>query len=67
LQDSNWHSVKEIKEEFWLPEEKLVSILNFMADFDLISSVDDSVKIMPSGLSFLRLPPEGYGSDQVKL
>ena len=60
LRDSQWHPVKEIEEAIWLPEEKLVDILGFFADFDLISYVDGKsrVKIMPHGLSVLRLPSE---------
>ena len=60
LRDSHWHSVKEIEEAIWLPEEKLVDILCFFSDFDLISYVDGKsrVKIMPPGLSVLRLPSE---------
>jgi RIO-like serine/threonine protein kinase len=60
LRDSHWHSVKEIEEAIWLPEEKLADILCFFADFDLINYVDGKsrVKIMPHGLSILRLPPE---------
>ena len=62
LRDSHWHPVKEIEEAIWLPEEKLVDILCFFSDFDLISYVDGKsrVKIMPPGLSVLRLPTEKY-------
>lgn len=60
LQDSHGHSVREIREAIWIPEEKLVSILCFFVDFDLISYVNgkSQVKIMPSGLSVLELPSE---------
>ena len=60
LQDSHWHTVREIKEGILLPEEKRASILRFFVDFDLISYVNGKsrVKIMPSGLSVLRLPSE---------
>jgi RIO-like serine/threonine protein kinase len=48
LRDSHWHPVKEIEEAIWLPEEKLVDILCFFAEFDLINYVDGKsrVKIM---------------------
>ena len=60
LRDSQWHPVKEMEEAIWLPEEKLVDILRFCADFDLINYVDGKsrVKITPPGLSVLRLPTE---------
>jgi len=60
LQDSHWHTVSEIREAIWLPEEKLASILCFFVDFDLINYVNGKsrVKIMPSGLNVLRLPSE---------
>jgi RIO-like serine/threonine protein kinase len=60
LRDSHWHPVKEIEEAIWLPEEKLVDILGFFSDFDLINYVDGKsrVKIKPLGLSVLRLPTE---------
>ena len=62
LCDSHWHPVKEIEEAIWLPEEKLVDILCFFSDFDLINYVDGKsrVKIMPLGLSVLRLPSEKH-------
>jgi len=58
LQDSHGHSVREIREAIWLPEEKLASILCFFVDFDLINYVNgkSQVKIMPSGLRVLELP-----------
>ena len=60
LQDSHWHTVREIREAIWLPEEKLASILCFFVDFDLINYVNGKsrVKIMPSGLRVLGLPSE---------
>ncbi|MEA2051339.1 MAG: hypothetical protein U9O90_00705 [Euryarchaeota archaeon] len=60
LQDSHGHTVREIREAIWLPEEKLASILCFFVDFDLISYVNgkSQVKIMPSGLRVLGLPSE---------
>jgi RIO-like serine/threonine protein kinase len=60
LQDSHWHTVREIKEGIWLPEEKLASILRFFVHFDLIDYVNGKsrLKITPSGLSVLRLPSE---------
>ena len=60
LRDLHWHPVREIEEAIWLPEEKLVDILCFFSDFDLINYVDGKsrVKIMPLGLSVLRLPSE---------
>jgi RIO-like serine/threonine protein kinase len=60
LRDSLWHPLKEIEETIWLPEEKLVYILGFFADFDLINYVEGKsrVKIMTPGLSVLRLPTE---------
>ena len=60
LRDLHWHPVREIEEAIWLPEEKLVDILCFFSDFDLINYVDGKsrVKIMPLGLSVLRLPTE---------
>ncbi len=60
LQDSHWHTVREIREAIWLPEEKLASILCFFVDFDLINCVNgkSQVKIMPSGLRVLELPSE---------
>ena len=60
LQDSHGHTVREIREAIWLPEEKLASILCFFVDFDLINYVNgkSQVKIMPSGLRVLGLPSE---------
>jgi hypothetical protein len=37
LRDLHWHPVREIEESIWLPEEKLVDILCFFSDFDLIN------------------------------
>ena len=60
LQDSHGHTVREIREAIWLPEEKLASILCFFVYFDLINYVNGKrqVKIMPSGLRVLGLPSE---------
>jgi hypothetical protein len=57
LQDSQPHSVGEIKAEILLPEEKLHAGLSFLADFDFIElqGENSEVKIKPSGLSFLKL------------
>ena len=41
LQDSHWHSVREIREAIWLPEEKLASILCFFVDFDVEVEVNN--------------------------
>ena len=55
LEDSHLHSVREISEAIWLPEEKLASILCVFVDFDFINYVNgkSQVKIMSSGLSVL--------------
>ncbi|HID20661.1 MAG TPA: hypothetical protein EYP28_07000 [Methanophagales archaeon] len=60
LQDSQWHSVKEIDEEIRLPEEKLAPIFGFFADFGFISHRGEQsmVKIEPSGLKLLELYSE---------
>nr|QNO57422.1 hypothetical protein FKKJMMIK_00020 [Methanosarcinales archaeon ANME-1 ERB7] len=60
LQDSHWHTLREIREAIWLPEEKLAAILCFFVDFDLINYANGKsrLKIMPSGLRVLELPSE---------
>jgi RIO-like serine/threonine protein kinase len=58
LQDSQWHSAKEIDEVIRLPEEKLSHILSFFAEFGFVNREDEQgmVKIKPTGLEFLELP-----------
>jgi RIO-like serine/threonine protein kinase len=58
LQDSQWHSAKEIDEEICLPEEKLSRILSFFAEFGFVSRDGEQgmVKIKTTGLEFLELP-----------
>ena len=58
LQDSQWHKVREIKEELQLPKNKLKQILRFFTKFGFIRHGDqeDMVKINPTGLEFVVLP-----------
>jgi len=60
LQDSQPHSLDEIKAQIPLPTEKLTLILDFFAEFEFIELKDENSEatITPLGLSFLELPPE---------
>jgi len=58
LQDSQLHSVAEIKAQIPLSTEKFALILDFLAEFKFIELMSESseVKIKPLGLAFLGRP-----------
>jgi predicted transcriptional regulator len=60
LQDSQPHSLGEIKVQIALSAEKLALILDFLAEHDFIELRDENSEatITPLGLSFLELPSE---------
>lgn len=57
-QDSQLHSLDEIKAQIPLPTEKLALILDFLAEFEFIELTGEGskVKITPLGLAFTEHP-----------
>ena len=60
MEDSEWHSLDEIKAQIPLPDVQFAPILCFFADFGFITLDGERsvAKIKPSGLTFLELPVE---------
>lgn len=60
LHDSQPHSLDEMNAQIPLPAEKLVFILDFLAEFGFIELKGENTEatITPSGLAFLELPSE---------
>jgi len=60
LQDSQWHSLDEIKARVSLSEDKLKKIVRFLEEQEFISEDKNKgeAKIKPLGLTFLELPSE---------
>lgn len=60
LQDSQWHSLDEIRTQVSLSEDKLKEIIRFLEEQEFISMDKNKMraKIRPLGLTFLELPSE---------
>lgn len=60
LEDSQWHSLDEIRGHFSLSEDKLKRIIRFLEEEEFISFDEERgrAKINPLGLTFLALPSE---------
>ena len=58
LQDSQWHSLDDIRFQVSLSEDKFKEIISFLVEIDFISldSHKNCVRIKPLGLKFLELP-----------
>jgi len=58
LQDSQWHSLDDIRFQVSLSEDKFKKIISFLVKIDFISldSYKSCVGIKPLGLKFLELP-----------
>ena len=58
LQDSQWHTVKEINDELHLPNDELNQILRFFTKFGFIrhGDLEDTLKINTTGSEFVVLP-----------
>lgn len=58
LQDSQWHSLDEIKAQVSLPGDKVKNIIRFLEEQEFISwdKNKGEAKIKPVGLTFLELP-----------
>ena len=55
IQDSNWHSLDEMKKCLYFPSDKLNELLNFLENQSFINIEKDRVKITSLGLKFLNL------------
>jgi predicted transcriptional regulator len=55
LQDSQWHSLDEIKNCIYLPSDTLFALLIFLKNQSFIDVNEDKMRITGLGLKFLHL------------
>ncbi len=53
--DTRWHSFDEIKENIFLPSDKLNEILCFLEKHEFINKKKENIRITCRGLKFLGL------------
>ena len=60
LSDGKWHSIAEISSIFHIEEEKMIEVLQFLMNFELVEydEAEKRAKITDIGRSFLMLPVE---------
>jgi hypothetical protein len=60
LEDSQWHSLKEIEAEFSIPMDEFAPVLSLFTEFDFVSRKDEGskVRLNPLGSQFLELPQD---------
>ncbi len=56
LQDSEWHSVGEIRKNVSLPDDELNKLLRIMEDVAFIDKKNEELRIASLGLKLLELP-----------
>jgi len=55
LRDTQWHRLKEIKQEIPLPKAKLNELLIFLQELEVIEKENGNLRIKARGLRFLDL------------
>lgn len=53
--DTQWHSIDEIKKNFFLPSEKLNEVLCFLEKQEFINKENEKIRITSLGQKFLAL------------
>jgi len=56
IRDSKWHTIEEVRKEFFLPGEKLDKILIFLQEETFIDKEHGRLRITSRGLKLLGLP-----------